>query len=102
MHLRLLILRIQVVSAEQRQQALKISQKLFESRDFAKSHSVSEARQMVEEAINQAPGLRLEYFELVDGNTLQSIESWDDTTYAVGCITVYCGEVRLIDNIKYV
>ena len=90
------------LSAEQRQQALKISQTLFESRDFAKSHSVSETRQMVEEAINQAPGLRLEYFELVDGNTLQSIESWDDTTYAVGCITVYCGEVRLIDNIKYV
>lgn len=90
------------LSAEQRQQALKISQTLFESRDFAKSHSVSETRQMVEEAINQAPGLRLEYFELVDGNTLQSIESWDETTYAVGCITVYCGEVRLIDNIKYV
>ncbi|MDE6348275.1 MAG: pantoate--beta-alanine ligase, partial [Bacteroides sp.] len=23
------------------------------------------------------------------------------TSYAVGCITVFCGEVRLIDNIKY-
>ena len=90
------------LSEEQRQQALKISKTLFESRDYAKTHSVNETKQYVEEAINQAPGLRLEYFELVDGNTLQSIESWDDTTYAVGCITVYCGEVRLIDNIKYV
>lgn len=89
------------LSEEQRQQALKISKTLFESRDYAKTHSVNETKQYVEEAINQAPGLRLEYFELVDGDTLQSIASWDDTTYAVGCITVYCGEVRLIDNIKY-
>ena len=34
-----------------------------------------------------APGLRLEYFELVDGNTLQKIADWEDTSYAVGCIT---------------
>ena len=40
-------------------------------------------------------------FELVDGNTLQKITDWEETSYAVGCITVFCGEVRLIDNIKY-
>lgn len=89
------------LSEEQRAQALKISQTLFASRDYAATHSVNETKQFVEEAIQQAPGLELEYFELVDGNTLQSIVSWDDTAYAVGCITVYCGEVRLIDNIKY-
>ena len=32
---------------------------------------------------------------------LQKITDWEDTDYAVGCITVFCGEVRLIDNIKY-
>ena len=37
----------------------------------------------------------------VDGTTLQKISSWEETDYAVGCITVFCGEVRLIDNIKY-
>ena len=46
-------------------------------------------------------GLRLEYLEIVDGRTLQTVSSWDDSDYIVGCITVYCGEVRLIDNIKY-
>ena len=56
---------------------------------------------MVEDAIAAAPGLRLEYFEIVDGNTLQKIGDWNETSYAVGCITVFCGEVRLIDNIKY-
>ena len=89
------------LSAEERQQALQISKTLFASRDYAKTHTVAETQQFVEEAIAAAPGLRLEYFELVDGNTLQKITSWEDTTYAVGCITVFCGEVRLIDNIKY-
>lgn len=56
---------------------------------------------MVEEAIASSPGLRLEYFEIVDGDTLQKINDWKDTAYAVGCITVFCGDVRLIDNIKY-
>ena len=89
------------LTAEQRTQALQISQTLFASVDYAKTHTVQETRQFVEDRIAQAPGLTLEYFELVDGNTLQSIADWKDTTYPVGCITVFCGEVRLIDNIKY-
>ena len=89
------------LSAEERENALNISRTLFKSRTFATTHSVSETQKMVEDAIAAAPGLRLEYFEIVDGNTLQKIGDWNETSYAVGCITVFCGEVRLIDNIKY-
>ena len=89
------------LSAEERENALNISRTLFKSRTFATTHSVSETQKMVEDAIEAAPGLRLEYFEIVDGNTLQKINDWENTSYAVGCITVFCGEVRLIDNIKY-
>lgn len=89
------------LSSAERKNALKISQTLFESRTFAAEHSVAETKQFVEEAIAAAAGLELEYFQLVDGNTLQPIENWADTGYAVGCITVFCGDVRLIDNIKY-
>ena len=45
--------------------------------------------------------MEVEYYEIVDGNTLQSIKNWDDADYVVGCVTVYCGDVRLIDNIMY-
>ena len=89
------------LSAQERENALNISQTLFKSRNFAATHTVSETQKMVEDAIEAAPGLRMEYFEIVDGNTLQKISNWEDTSYAVGCITVFCGEVRLIDNIKY-
>ena len=89
------------LSDEQRKQALEISQTLFKSQEYAASHTLEETQQFVEESIAAAEGLELEYFEIVDGMTLQKIASWEDTDYIVGCITVFCGEVRLIDNIKY-
>ena len=89
------------LSEEERQQALNISKTLFQSKEYATTHTVEETQKFVEDSIAAAEGLELEYFELVDGTTLQKISTWDETNYAVGCITVYCGEVRLIDNIKY-
>ena len=89
------------LSAEQRVQALQISKTLFDSLEFAKLHTLAETKQYVEDRIAASEGLRLEYFEVVDGDTLQTVSSWDDSKYIVGCITVFCGEVRLIDNIKY-
>lgn len=89
------------LSAEQRIQALQISKTLFDSLEYAKSHTLGETKQYVENRIAESEGLRLEYFEIVDGNTLQTVSEWDDSDYIVGCITVFCGDVRLIDNIKY-
>lgn len=88
------------LSDMERKQSLNISKALFDSVKFAENHTVVETQQMVENAIRNADGLELEYFEIVDGNTLQKITAWEDTNYAVGCITVFCGDVRLIDNIK--
>ena len=89
------------LSEEQRKQALGISQTLFKSQEYAASHTLEETQKFVEDGIAAAEGLELEYFEIVDGMTLQKVASWEDTDYVVGCITVFCGEVRLIDNIKY-
>ena len=89
------------LSEEQRQQALNISKTLFASKEYAATHSVAETQKFVEDSIASSEGLDLEYFELVDGTTLQKISDWNETDYVVGCITVFCGEVRLIDNIKY-
>ncbi|MBR6628928.1 MAG: pantoate--beta-alanine ligase [Bacteroidaceae bacterium] len=90
-----------LLTPEQRHAALAISRTLFASVEYAKCHSLGDTKQMVEQAIVDAEGLELEYYEVVDGNTLQSVVSWDDADYIVGCITVYCGKVRLIDNIRY-
>lgn len=89
------------LNQEQREQALQISKTLFASVDYAKTHTLAETKAFVEKRIDDAEGLRLEYFEIVDGNTLQTVDAWEESSYIVGCITVFCGDVRLIDNIKY-
>ncbi len=89
------------LTPQQRTEALTISKTLFASVEYSKSHSVSETYQFVVDGIAANSALKLEYFELVDGNTLQGFTNWEDTNYAVGCITVFVGEVRLIDNITY-
>lgn len=90
-----------LLSSEQRTTALNISKTLFASLEYAKTHTLAETKDWVEHSIDAVDGLRLEYFEIVNGQTLQPVSSWNDSDYIVGCITVYCGDVRLIDNIKY-
>lgn len=90
-----------LLSAEERERALTISRTLFNSLDYAKEHSLTETKDFVEECINAAAGLDLEYFQIVDGNTLQEVKEWGDSSYVVGCIALFCGKIRLIDNIKY-
>ena len=51
--------------------------------------------------LNAIPGFKVEYFDIVDGETLLSVEDWGEAKYIMGCITVFVGDVRLIDNIQY-
>ena len=84
-----------------RQKAPLIARTLQESKALAATKSVREVIDYVVNTLNADPDLEVEYYEIVDGDSLVAIQDWKDTSYAVGCVTVYCGEVRLIDNIKY-
>jgi pantoate--beta-alanine ligase len=87
------------LSKKEKQTALVISQTLFASLEWAKEGlSVAQVQQRVTETINAVEGLEVEYYDIVDQTTLQPTNSF---TNAIGCVTVYCGPVRLIDNIKY-
>lgn len=93
--------RNQRLTEDQKKDAVNIYRVLSESKTLYNNKTVEELRFWVIENINKIASLEVEYFEIVDGNTLQQISDWKDTQYAVGCITVFCGEVRLIDNIIY-
>ena len=92
-----------LLTADERKIAVNISRTLFESQEYAKSHTLEETKQFVISTINAIDKLEVEYYEIVDGTSLKNLNSWDDSDYIVGCITVYCGDtpIRLIDNIKY-
>ena len=85
----------------EKQVASHIYAVLNESRQFVPQTEVEELKQCVIAAIEQKPELKVEYFDIVDGHTLKSIGKWDECDYVVGCITVFCRNVRLIDNICY-
>lgn len=93
--------RNQRLTDQQKNTAVNISKILFKSRDEKHKYSVDETLNNVITAIDSFEELEVEYFEIVDGNTLQPIRDWNQSEYIVGCITVFCGDVRLIDNIKY-
>ena len=86
------------LSEEEKQTAIAISQTLISSMKWAKTDSVAEVQQRVIDTINAIEGLEVEYYEIVDKTTLQPTDTFQN---AVGCVTVYCGPVRLIDNIQY-
>ena len=90
-----------LLTADERAIAPKIYEALRKSVDYSQSHSVAETQEKVVNEINAVDGLEVEYFEIVDGNTLLKVNTWE--VYVVGCITVYCGHtpIRLIDHIKY-
>ncbi len=86
------------LSAAEKQTAVAISQALISSLEWAKSADVATVQQRVIDTINSIEGLEVEYYDIVDKDTLQPTDKWQN---AVGCITVFCGSVRLIDNIQY-
>ena len=88
------------LSAGQRALAPNIHRILAASVAGARSKSVAEVKQAVTDAINAVDGMEVEYYEIVNPADMQPIAEWG-AGEAVGCVTVYMGDVRLIDNIKY-
>lgn len=91
------------LTPEQREVAPVIHRVLSSSVDWAKGHTLAETKRYVIEEINSFPHMEVEYYEIVDPLTMQPLESWDSPCNGrpVGCVTAYCGKVRLIDNIRY-
>ncbi len=90
-----------LLSPEERAIAAHIYRVLKESRTIGLD--VPATHDYVVSHINAVDGLEVQYFSIVDGDTLADVQSWDDSTSVVGCITVYCGSqpIRLIDHIRY-
>ena len=90
--------RNQRLNESEKQIAVNISKVLFASRQWANTQTIAQVQQHVIDAINAIKGLEVEYFQIVDATTLQPATTFRN---AIGCVTVYCGPVRLIDNIQY-
>ncbi len=90
-----------LLTDQERTTAANIYRIMKESRTLGLS--VQQTHDYVVEEINKIDGLEVQYFSIVDGDTLAEVSSWDDAPSIVGCITVFCGTkpIRLIDHIRY-
>lgn len=90
-----------LLTPEERKVAANIYRVMKESRD--KMLPVQQTHDDVVERIDAIPGLKVQYFSIVDGDSLADVSSWNDAPSIVGCITVFCGDkpIRLIDHIRY-
>jgi pantoate--beta-alanine ligase len=91
--------RNELLSAEERESASLIFKTLSRAKNLIGTKSVRELEKWVIETINKNRFLNVEYFEIVDFDNLQPVKSWNDKGKKIGCIAVFCGKVRLIDNI---
>lgn len=93
--------RNELLTEEQRANAALISETLKAAKELRGEKNVQELSEWVVEKINQNPFLNVEYFEIVDDERLQPIKSWEEQNTKVGCVAVFCGKIRLIDNIVF-
>src|SRR5574344_313472 len=88
------------LSETERQTAANIYRVLKESTAI-KTKQVSAIQKVVADELAKVDIWHWEYYEIVNAGTLHPIQNLDDAPSVVGCIAIYAGEVRLIDNIRY-
>lgn len=86
------------LSEEEREIATQIYKAMQYVRDNWKTIGQKEALKNAIEKINSHPPLKVEYLEIADAKDLQPISNADSVSARVFA-AVFCGDVRLIDNI---
>lgn len=89
------------LTPQQREIAPKIAQTLNNSLNFVSHKTVDQVIEWVTRTLAAETMLKVEYFQIVDGTTLQPVSDWNQAKSVIGCIAVHCGPIRLIDNIRY-
>ena len=89
---------------EHRVNAGRIFSTLKMASEMARNHEINEIKSFVIREIDNIPGFTTEYFEIVDSITLAPLDSRKQATpegHYFGCIALFAGDVRLIDNMEF-
>lgn len=84
---------------EHRSTASIIYKTMVEASSIIKEIGIEPAKQYVKKTIEET-NLTLEYFDIVDDSSLETIPADSQNYTAIACIAVWAGKVRLIDNIQ--
>lgn len=85
------------LSAEDRQNALVLSRALYEVKNSFDVQKIAELESSAKHMIDATPGVKLDYFVIVDGLTLEPA-AIPGEAQLVALVAAKVGETRLIDN----
>lgn len=87
------------LSSEERKKAALISKTLFEAQKKTKEFTVNDLKKWIFVNLQQSQMMDVEYVEIVNSQTLLSVEHWGDAQQIRVCVAVKLGKTRLIDNV---
>jgi pantoate--beta-alanine ligase len=90
-----------LLTPEQRKAAPLIYKAMEMAKEFIPHHSPAAVIELVKRYIQKSPYLSVQYFQLVNLDTLEDITHWEEGATVQGCIAVLTEGPRLIDNIRY-
>ena len=90
-----------LLTAEHRAAAPMIHAAMQAEAETAGTKGVEETVRDVIARVEKSPLLKVIYFQLVDEDTLQPVKDWKSAAHVRGCIAVQAGEIRLIDNLRF-
>lgn len=90
------------LNEQERSIAPFIYQTLVKSKEKSKNMTPDEIRFMVENMFADQKEFRLEYFEVADDVQLHPVYDWSESKGVMGFIAVHLGNIRLIDNIRFI
>ncbi|WP_091150409.1 pantoate--beta-alanine ligase [Mucilaginibacter pineti] len=85
------------LTADDRLHALILSKALNWVKDNFNTENIASLKLQAEQMVSSEPGIELEYFEIVDGNTLYPATA--STKNIVALVAARAGKTRLIDNV---
>ena len=91
--------RNELLSQEERKTAPLIYQTLVKVKELSNKLSINKIKEIVKKEISKSKLIQLEYFEIVNTESLIPIQNFAETKEKIACIAVKLGNIRLIDNI---
>lgn len=91
-----------LLNPAERSEVKVIYKTLLYVKDKIRNSEIAELLQLAERMIHSTSHLKLDYFEIVDANTLLPVNKITDNVPLTACIAVYAGKIRLIDNLDLI
>ncbi len=89
-----------LLSKEERTTASRIPQIMKVAKNLTATKGIKEAKLFVEQEITTVPSMKLDYFEICNADSLNTLTELTSQISAIALIAVYVGKIRLIDNVE--